>query len=156
LYFYCCVVWALDLVFLLLCCFILLWRLSFGACSVAVLFAMAPSRTLCSPTVSSLCSRLCSLDGPGHVIDPFPTILYHFLVAPSLDCLHAFVGVAHLTCVPLMLYFPIFLLPIFIRKKNKNPPPMLQTGPNCGLQHLWYEGFQGQVDNQNLKGKSIK
>jgi len=32
----------------------------------------------------------------------------------------------------------------------------LQTGPNCGLHHLWYEGFQGQVDNQNLKGKSIK
>jgi hypothetical protein len=119
---------------------------------------MAPSRTLCFPTVSSLCSRFCSLDGPGHVIDPFSTILYHFLVAPSLDCLHAFVGVAHLTCVPLMLYFPIFLLPILIRgKKKKNPPPMLQmTEPNCGLHHLWYEGFQGQVDNQNLRGESMK
>jgi hypothetical protein len=92
---------------------------SFGACSVATLFAMAPSRTLCFPTVSSLCSRFCSLDGPGHVTDPFSTILYNFLVAPSLDCLHAFVGVAHLTCVPLMLYFPIFLLPILIREKKK-------------------------------------
>jgi hypothetical protein len=132
LYFYCCVVWALDLVFLLLCCFILLWRLSFlaplqllsiDACSVVVLFAMAPSRTLCFPTVSSLYSRFCSLDGPGHVIDPFSTILYHFLVARSLDCLHAFVGVAHLTCVPLMLYFPIFLLPILIRGKKKKIHP---------------------------------
>jgi len=62
---------------------------------------MAPSKTLCFPTVSKLCSPFCSLDGPGHVIDPFSTILYHFLVAPSLDCLHSFVGVAHLTCVPL-------------------------------------------------------
>jgi len=116
---------------------------------------MAPSRTLCFPTVSSLCNPFCSLEGPSHVIDPFSTILYHFLVAPSLDRLHAFVGAADLSCVPLMLYFPIFLLPIFIRKKiNKNPPPMLQmTGPNCGLHHLWYEGFQGQVDNQNLKVK---
>lgn len=41
LYFYCCIVWALNLVFLLLCCFILRWRLSFwsvsvsfGACSI--------------------------------------------------------------------------------------------------------------------------
>jgi hypothetical protein len=85
---------------------------------------MAPSRTLCFPTVSSLCNPFCSLDGPSHVIDPFSTILYHFLVAPSLDCLHAFVGVAHLTCVPLMLYFPIFLLPILIRgkKKKKSTP----------------------------------
>jgi hypothetical protein len=115
---------------------------------------MAPSRTLCFPTVSSLCNPFCSLDGPSHVIDPFSTILYHFLVAPSLDRLHAFVGAADLSCVPLMLYFPIFLLPIFIRKKKKNPPPMLQmTGPNCGLHHLWYEGFQGQVDKQNLKVK---
>jgi hypothetical protein len=118
---------------------------------------MAHSRTLCFPTVRSLCSRFYSLDGPGHVIDPFSTILYHFLVSPSLDCLHSFVGVAHLTCVPLMLYFPIFLLPIFIRKKKKNPPTMMQmTGPNCWLHHLWYEGFQGQVDNQNLRVKSIK
>jgi hypothetical protein len=118
---------------------------------------MAPSRTLCFPTVSSLCNPFCSLEGPSHVIDPFSTILYHFLVAPSLDRLHAFVGAADLSCVPLMLYFPIFLLPIFIRKKKKKSTPNVAND----WAKLWaapfvVRGISRTSGQPKFKGKIIK
>jgi len=114
---------------------------------------MAPSRTLCFPTVSSLCNPFCSLDGPSHVIDPFSTILYHFLVAPSLDRLHAFVGAADLSCVPLMLYFPIFIRK---KKKKKSTPNVANDWAKLWAAPFVVRGISRTSGQPKFKGKIIK
>jgi len=50
-----------------------------GAGSMVVLFASVSEgflSTLVLPLSVALCGRLCSLDGPDHSFDPFPTVLW--------------------------------------------------------------------------------